>query len=302
VLDWNDVRYFLAVADTGSTLGAGRRLRVSQTTAARRVAALEAALGVVLFERRAAGYRLTEQGDALLPLAREMAARAAGLADAAAASVRDASGTVRLTVPEIYAVTVLAPLLRDLHGAHPRLRIELDTTDELRDLAAGEADVALRVADRPAGAGLVGRRVATDNWSVYCSRAYAAAHGQPRRRSDLEGHPFIGGGEPGIDRHYRAWLDGNGLTHAVTVQHDTTTGILSSVRAGAGLAALPCLVADREPELLRCLPPDPGHERGLWLLTHERLREVPRVRATLDFLADRLSRLPPAQMSATNRP
>src|SRR5688500_13261356 len=185
MLDWNDLRHFLAVARTGSTLAAGRSLRVSQTTAARRVAALEAELGLVLFERRPAGYRLTPAGEALVERAEAVEATASAFADAASTQSREASGTVKLTVDEIYAVTVLAPLLRELHDAHPQIRIDLDTTEEKRDLAAGEADVALRMVDRPTGGGLVGRRLTTDNWTIYCSRDYAEAHGRPRRRREL---------------------------------------------------------------------------------------------------------------------
>jgi len=291
MLDWNDLRYFLAVARTGSTLAAGRSLRVSQTTAARRVTALEAALGLTLFERRSTGYVLTPAGEALMETACAMEAAAGRFADAAAAQGREIGGTVRLTTDEIFAVTILAPMLRDLHERHPAIRIELDTTEEKRDLGAGQADVALRSSKGPTDAGLVGRRVASDNWTIYCSRDYAAAHGCPRRRRELAGHNFIGGGSPGVWQVYRAWLDRNGLTDAVAMQHDSSSGMLSAVRAGFGLAVLPCMVADADPDLIQCLPPDPDNERELWLLTHERLRHTPRIRAVLDFLYERLTRL-----------
>jgi DNA-binding transcriptional LysR family regulator len=291
MLDWNDVRYFLAVARTGSTLAAGRSVRVSQTTAARRVTALEAALGLTLFERRPTGYVLTPAGEELMETACDMERAAGRFADAAAAQGRDIGGTVRLTTDEIFAVTILAPMLRDLHERHPAIRIELDTTEEKRDLGAGQADVALRSSKGPTDAGLVGRRVASDNWTIYCSRDYAAAHGCPRRRKELAGHNFIGGGSPGVWQVYRAWLDRNGLTDAVAMQHDSSSGMLSAVRAGFGLAVLPCMVADSYPDLIQCLPPDPDNERGLWLLTHERLRHTPRIRAVLDFLYERLTRL-----------
>ncbi|HET9427195.1 MAG TPA: LysR family transcriptional regulator [Allosphingosinicella sp.] len=291
MLDWNDLRYFLAVARTGSTLAAGRTLRVSQTTAARRVAALESELGLTLFERRPAGYRLTPAGEALVERAEAMEVAAGAFADAAATQSRDASGTVKLTVDEIYAVTLLAPLLRDLHAVHPNIRIELDTTEEKRDLAAGEADVALRMVDRPTGGGLVGRRLVTDHWTIYCSRDYAAAHGRPRRRRELKGHVFIGGGGPGVWFYYRTWLERNGLADSVAMQHGTSTGLLAAVRSGVGLAVLPSLIADLDPDLVMCLPPEPRQERGLWLLTHERLRHTPRVRVVMDFLAERLTDL-----------
>lgn len=290
VFDWNDLRAFLAVAETGSTLAAGKRLRVSQTTAARRVAALEQALDVTLFERRQAGYVLTPVGEELVGKARAVEAAAVALAESAATKTRELSGTVRLTTQEFFAVTLLAPILRELHDAYPDIRIELDTGEELRDLAAGEAEVALRTCGAPEGGGLVGRRIADDRWAFYCSRAYAEAHGVPHSRKDLRNHPIIGGGGQQIWRIYGAWLKENGLEGAVAMQHGSAMGLLASVRSGIGLAVLPCFVADLDPDLVRCLPPTED-DRGLWLLTHERLRHTPRVRAVLDFLADRLMRM-----------
>ena len=291
VLDWNDLRYFLAVARTGSTLAAGRSLRVSQTTVARRIVALEQALGLVLFERKQSGYALTEAAQALLEKAHAVEAAAESFADGAAAGSRETTGTVRLTTLDIYAVTILPPILRDLYAAYPSIRIELDTTEETRDLAAGAADIALRASNSPTGAGLVGRRIASDPWTIYCSRDYATQHRKPHTAEDLRGHPFIGGGGEGVWRRYGAWLKQQKLEDAVVIHQASPTGLLAAVRAGSGLAVLPCFVADREADLVRCIEPIAGDPAGLWLITHERLRHVPRVRAVMDFLADRLTRL-----------
>jgi DNA-binding transcriptional LysR family regulator len=291
MLDWNDIRAFVAVAEAGSTLAAGRVLRVSQTTAARRVAALEAALGLTLFERRQAGYQLTAAGEDLLDRARAVESAATAFSDAAAAQTREATGTVRLTAIEIYALTMLPPILRDLHLAHPGIRIELDTADAVRDLGAGEADIALRNSKAPKGQGLVGRRIADDPWTLYCSRAYAAGQKQPHTRDDLRGHTFVGGGGPGVWRHYQAWLRKYQLEEAVAMQQDSTTGMLAAVRSGFGMAVLPCFLADHEPDLVRVLPPEAGAQSALWLITHERIRRAPRVRLVIDFLAQRLQRL-----------
>jgi DNA-binding transcriptional LysR family regulator len=286
-IDWDDLRYFLAVARGGSTLAAGRALRVSQTTVARRLAALEEALGLVLFERRQAGYALTPAGEALVPRAESVEAAAASFGEAAGAQSRDATGSVCLTTTEFYAVGLLPPILRDLQEAHPALRIVLDTSDSARDLAAGEADVALRSGHVPSEASLVGRRIGRDPWTVYCSRAYAADHARPRTAADLRQHPIIGGGGDRIWPAYRAWLRRHRLEAAVTIQHSSASGLLAAVRAGAGLAVLPSFVADR----VRCLDPIAGDSFELWLLTHERLRHTPRVRAVMDFLGERLTRL-----------
>lgn len=294
-MDWEDLRHFLAVARGGSTLVAARTLRVSQTTTARRIAALEAALGLALFERRPAGYRLTPTGEALLPHAEAVERAATALAEAADAARRDAGGVVRLTAIPILASTILMPLLGELHDAHPAIRIELDTSDNVRDLAAGEAEVAIRLAIRPSGAGLIARRIADDRWTVYCSRDYAARHGVPHRRADYAGHVFVGGGERAVWDIYRAFLEAEGLEGAVAFHHNSSIGLLAAVRAGTGLAVLPTIVAENAPDLVRCGPPAPPQERGIWLLTHERHRHEPRVRTVLDFLAPRLAALGKAE-------
>jgi DNA-binding transcriptional LysR family regulator len=288
MLDWNDLKYFLAVARGGSTLAAGRELRVSQTTVARRIAALEKALKLALFEKRPAGYALTPAGTELLDHAEQVEAAALGLASAADSRTRDLSGTVRLTAEEIFSVTLFAPLLRELRDLHPEILIDLDSGQALRDLGAGEADIALRSTVGDQAAGLVGRSICVDHWTLYCSRDYAARHGVPNSVQDLKQHTLIGGGGGNLWRHYEAWLRQLGLEDQVAIHHATSTGLLSGVRSGFGIAVLPCIVADAEPDLIRCLPPREDHGRVLWLLTHERIRHAPRVRAVIDFLYERL--------------
>jgi DNA-binding transcriptional LysR family regulator len=290
MLDWNDLRYFLAVARGGSTLAAGRELKVSQTTVARRIAALEAAIGVPLFDRRQSGYTLTSDGEALLPRAAAVADSARAFADAAAAGVRELRGTVRLSTEEIFSVTLLAPLLRELRELHPEILIDLDASVEVRDLASGETDVALRSISSDPPAGVVGRRLCQDNWAFYCSRDYADRNGVPRTIRELRNHQLVGGGGGNLWRAYSAWLDRLGMAEQVAMHQASSTGLLAAVRSGFGIAVLPCLVADDDPELIRCLPPNPEHTRSMWVLTHERVRHSPRVRVVTDFLYERLKR------------
>ena len=288
MLDWNDLRYFLSVADHGSTLAAGRALRISQTTVARRIAALEQAIGLPLFDRRQAGYALTPAGDALLDRARAVEHAASGFGEAAAAQARDVSGTVRLTTEEIFANTLLGPMLRELHELHPGIVIELDTAREIRDLGAGEADIALRSTKSGQQAGVVGRRLCIDDWTLYCSRDYAARHGVPKTVEELKSHALVGGGGGNLWRAYEAWIHELGLDEQVAMHHGTSTGLLSAVRSGFGIAVLPCIVADDDPDLIRCLPPRRGHGRSIWVVTHDRVRHSPRVRTVIDFLYERL--------------
>ena len=288
-LDWNDLRCFLAVARGGSTLAAGRALRVSQTTVARRIAALEEAVKLTLFEKRQAGYALTPEGVELLSHAEAVESAAQGFESAASASTRDLSGNVRVTTEEIFAVTLLTPMLRELRELHPNIRIEVDTSQAVRDLGAGEADIAMRSTTQAEGNGLVGRRICVDDWSLYCSQDYGARHGVPKRRSELKGHALVAGGGGHLARAYDAWIRELGLEDQVAMQQPSSIGLLAAIRSGFGIAVLPCLLGDGEPDLIRCLPPREGHGRVMWLLTHERVRHTPRVRAVIDFLYDKLS-------------
>jgi DNA-binding transcriptional LysR family regulator len=290
MLDWNDLRYFLAVAREGSTLAAGRALRVSQTTVARRIGALEEAIGVPLFEKRQAGYAPTPTGQQLVERAQQVEIAATAFTEAAAAEKRDSSGTVRITTQDIFGVALLAPMLRQLHERHPEIMIELDDSQDFRDLGEGEADIALRSATGELGAGIVGRRLGPDEWTLYCSRDYAAQHGVPRTREQLKKHAFIGGGGPKLWRAYSAWLHDLNLDDRVIMHHASAIGMMSAIRSGLGIAVLPCIVADADPDLIQCVPPKDGHGRTMWLVTHERVRKTPRVRAVIDFLYERLSR------------
>ncbi|QNN68551.1 LysR family transcriptional regulator [Sphingomonas lutea] len=290
MMDWDDLRYFLAVAREGSTLRAGRALRTSQTTVARRIAALEQALGFPLFEKRQAGYALTPAGEELLAKAGAVEQAIDDFAGAASGQARAVRGTVKITTEEIYAITLLTPLLTELHQRFPDIVIELDTSQKVRDLGAGEADVSLRSTAMAQPAGLVGRRLCIDDWALYCSRAYGERHGVPTTIEELRSHSFIGGGGGNLWIHYQAWLQALGLEQQVAMHHATSGGLLSGVRAGFGIAVLPCVVADADPDLIRCMAPRHDHERVLWLFTHERVRHTPRVRTVIDFLYERLSR------------
>ena len=289
-MDWDDLRYFIAVAREGSTLAAGRALRVSQTTVARRIAALEATLGYPLFEKRQAGYALTPAGEGLLDSATRVESSASAFLEAAAAHGRELRGIVRITTDEIFATTLLPPILRDLHDAHPEIHIELDTSPAVRDLGAGEADIALRSSSKAQPAGLVGRALCVDDWTLYCSRDYADRKGVPSSREDLRQHTIIGGGGGNLWRHYKAWIEELGLEEQVAMHQGSSTGLLAGIRSGFGLGVLPCIVGDADPDLIRCFPPREGHGRTCWLLTHDRVRHNPPVRLVIDYLYERLSR------------
>lgn len=286
--DWNDWRHFLAVARAGSPLLAARSLNVSQTTVARRIAALEEALGLQLFERRPAGYALTAAGEGLVAQAEAIEEAAIATEQLARASGREASGTVRITSEDIFVTALLAPHIGDFQELHPAIRLEFDSSPGVRDLGGGDADVALRSTSKEQAAGLAGRALCDDDWTLYCSRAYAERHGVPRSKAELHQHAIIGGGGGHLAQEYGEWIEAAGLNDRVTMEQGSATGLLFAIHTGLGIGVLPAVIADADPDLVQCAPPPP-HRRKLWLLTHERVRHAPAVRAVLDFFYERLS-------------
>ncbi len=284
MFDWNDLRFLLAVADTGSTLAAARALGVNQSTVQRRLAILEARLGQRLVERLPAGYRLTKLGIAVLPQARAVAAAAEGFALAVRDEGRALSGVVRLTCPEPIALRLeRSGFLDRFHAANPGLTVEFVLSDKYIDLAKGEADVALRSGDTDDGA-LVGRKIADSLWAIYASGNYVAKHGAPRRVSELADHPLIGF-EENMTRHRLViWLREVAPQATFAARTSSVLGLISSARAGVGVAVLPMALGDAEPDLLRVLGPVPELTRAWRILAHPDHRHRPRVGAFFDFV------------------
>ncbi|MBW0144737.1 LysR family transcriptional regulator [Sphingomicrobium clamense] len=287
MFDWNDVKYFLAVADEGSTLKAARLLGANQTTVARRVSALEAALGLELFEKRQSGYRLSSAGQDLLEKARATAKAAAAVEAEANAATREVAGVVRLTTNETYAEIVLPPLLAKFRRQYPDVRIEVDHSQTNRDLAKGEADVALRFTKDPKGDALVVRHLFDDAWTCYCSEEYAAEHGRPKTLKQLAGHHFISGGGASIEGIFDAWLEKYAPGVEPDLHYDTLTGMISAARAGLGITFISTMTASHFPDLVQLFPPHPRGYRT-WLITHDRIRRQPHIKAVMTGLGDLL--------------
>lgn len=293
-INYDDLRFLLAVAETGSTLAASRALKVSQSTVSRRIAALEADLVLELFDKRRTGYALTEAGQRLLAPAGAVRDAVDGFANAVAGLGREASGTVRFTTNDVLAEIFLPEILDRLRRGHPGVKLEVDTSNLLRDLAGGEADVALRAASAPTQAGLVGLRLVEDYWSLFCSRGYGERYGVPRTVNELAGHQLIG-----IDVHTRGrpifdWARENFPAEALLLKQNSVPSVFASVRNGLGIGFYSEFVASADDNLLFCFRPPVPPAAEIWVVTHERLRHVPRVRAVMEVLKalvrDRLAR------------
>jgi DNA-binding transcriptional LysR family regulator len=293
MFDWNDLRYFLAVARHDSTLAAGRALGVSQSTVQRRLSELERRIGQALVKRHPTGYRLTEFGRAMVPHAERIQEAVLAFAEKVEAAKRGGHGIVRLTCPEpiVYRITK-SNLLDRFHARHPDLRVEFVMSDKYVDLTKGEADVALRSGDTNDGI-LVGRKVADSLWGVYASRTYVERHGKPERIEDLSKHAIVGFDETMADHRASTWLRNVAPEARVVARNNSVLGLVYAVKAGLGVAALPTALGDSEQDLVRVLGPIPELTRSWRLLAHPEMRRTRPVSAFFDFVVEEIDAFRP---------
>jgi DNA-binding transcriptional LysR family regulator len=282
--DWADVKFFLATARAGSTLAAARQLGVNQTTVARRISALEAALSVRLFDRNREGYRVSQAGTAILEHAGRMADEAEALQRLCAQRSRNLSGVVRVTTSESIANTVLTPLLTEFMELHPHINVEVITGAGRLDLSRGEADVAIRAGRMPTEAGITVRKLADDRWSLFCSRAYAAKYGAPESPEDLNQHVIIGSQGFLTKLDPFIWLATTAPSAAIRMAANTIPNALAAIRAGQGVGPLPCAVRAFEgADLIECFAL-PSFQLGYYLLARTDIRDLPHMKAFTQFI------------------
>jgi DNA-binding transcriptional LysR family regulator len=291
MIEWSDLRFVLAVARTGSALRAAQALRVNQTTVMRRITQLEDTIGTTLFERKQSGYHPTPLGERIAAVAIRIEDEVNALESAISADRRTVAGSVRLTTSEALASHVVAPLLSDFRKQHAGILIELLVDDRRLDLARGDADIALRTGSRPNGAGIVARRLPDVAWSVYCSRSYADEYGAPDSVETLDGHPILDIDGALAGRPAPLFLARAAPSSKVSARSNSLANLVSALKAGLGIAMLPCLIGDAEPGLVRCLPPIKEVESEMWLIVREDVKSAPHVRAFADVLAAEIQRM-----------
>lgn len=287
MFDWNDLKAFLAVARGGSTLAAAKSMGVNQTTVARRIESLEAALSLKLFERGQTGSRLTEAGRDLVPEAERVERAAQRFESRAAGHQRGLAGAIRVTATEILANTMLMPAIAEFRRQHPEVQVDLIVTDRPLDLDAGEADVAIRSGQALGLSDLVARKVGDHDFALYCSREYAARRGMPRPET-LKDHDLIGGELEMADGPGMAWMFRQAAGKAPVTRSNSMSNLLYAIKAGLGVAPMVCQACDLDAELVRCSEPIPEARGSSWVVTRRELKDVPRVRAFLDFIVPHL--------------
>jgi DNA-binding transcriptional LysR family regulator len=274
-IDWDDLRYVLAIARSGGLGAAARSLGVNHSSVYRRLANLEARLGVSLFERQRTGYHLTSRGEMLVDAARRVEVEILSAQTKVLGADLKFSGTVRVSTSELLGFYLLPPLLCEFSVRYPDIEIELSVNNTLADLTRRDADVVVRATDKPPEF-LVGRRISKMASSAYARHDYLQRIGRDRSLQDYE---WLGFDETLEHVPQARWLHNHVPRARIRFRFDLIEALHQCACAGLGVAVLPCFVGDRDPVLERLTPPEMFGEFGVWVLTHPDLRRSARIRA-----------------------
>lgn len=282
--NWDDLRIYLAVAEHGSTKAAAAALGVNATTLGRRVKALEAELGLALFDRDTRGYRLTAEGQDLLSKAEEVAGAVGDFRQFAERLQRLDTGTIRVTAPEIAFDDVLAQIISAFAEEHPGLRFTYVSGDQIVDLESGAADVAFRGVKTPESDRLIGRRLRGHKWTVYAS---ADAKGAPSSPEELYDHPVAvySGNMEALCPHQ--WFLERIDRSKIVAECSTHANMRAVIRSGAAVGLLAVSHAGGLPELTPCFPSRAETYTNFWLLASPAAYRRTAVRRFLQFAATR---------------
>jgi DNA-binding transcriptional LysR family regulator len=293
-IDWDDLRFVLAVADSGSLNRAASTLRVNRTTVLRRINAFERKHGVRLFERLATGYTLTDAGNEILAAARGFENAIVSIERKLAGQDLRAEGLVRVTTTDTLLASVLPAALATFKQEQPGIAIDVTTSNAFANLSKRDADVAIRPAVDPPEF-LMGRRIGSVMFAVYAAATLNGGSDRLIAATALDdtGERWVAPDDTLAGTSVARWMH----TAMPSVRPDIRADSLVSMRelcaAGAGLAALPCYLGDSDARLIRARPPIPEMTTALWVLTHPDLARTARVRLFMDHVSAALGRQRP---------
>lgn len=288
MFDWDDLKYFLAVARHGSTLSAAKALSLSQSTVHRRLDELEKRVGQRLVLRSASGYKLTELGQEMVAYAERVEEAALAFGRRLSEAQIGLSGSVKVTCPEAVGSRLMrSSLIADFHQRFRGLNVEFVMSDKLLDLGKGQADIAIRGTESRDEA-LICRRIADTPWAIYASKAYCLREQPPHAIADIGEHE-IALFDIELGQHLiNQWFRRIAPNARVAARCNSISGLLAAAKSGIGLAALPIAVGAVEENLIQVLGPIPELTTHFYLVTHRDLRDAPRVKAFSGFVDENL--------------
>jgi len=288
-IDWNLIKSFVTVAETGSLSAAARKLSASQPTLGRHIAELEQALGVTLFRRGRRGYALTEAGSTLFERGRAVSEQASAFSLLALGSVEAIEGTVRIAASEVVAAYVLPEMTARLGVEEPGIEVEIVASNQVENLLRRDADIAIRMV-KPAQNELVARKVTDIPLCACAAKSYLERRGRPGAPGDFAGHDLIGFDRS--DEIIRGFAQfGVSVTRgAFRFRTDNQIVLWEAVRAGNGIGFGQEPLVDRDPLVEKVLPGLPLPALPVWLAMHRDVRTSVRIRRVADFLFEELKR------------
>ena len=282
-MDWDNLRFFLELARSGTLMSAARRLSVDHTTVARRIQALERQEGIALFSREADGHRLTEAGRRLLPKVEEMEIAFLEIESTAPGTDDGLSGLVRIGATEGFGTVVLAPYLALFAQQHPKLVIDLLAMSRLVHLSRREADIVISL-ERPVRGPAVVTKLTDYTLRLYASKRYLAEHKTISTREDLEGHTFVSYVDDLLFSKELQYLDELYRPEQFALRSTSIIAQYRAVVAGAGIAVLPAFIAEPDANLECVLPAQANFTRSFWMSMPEETKHYLRIRVVWDFL------------------
>jgi DNA-binding transcriptional LysR family regulator len=276
-MNWDDLRFFLALARKQSVSAAGRELNVKHTTVARRIASLEEQLGSRLFDRTPSGYALTQVGENLLPHAMDIEERVSAADREVLGMDAQLAGSLRLASSYDLLTRLITPKIKRFTDKYPCIEVELVSSAGLVDLGSREADIALRISPKPPEH-LIGREIVPIDHGVYATETYLQQNNQP--------HQLVLWLN---DKVMPEWVIRHFANGKVVVRSNEIMTMVEAVKNHLGLARMPCYIGDAEPSLRRLDLPLTPSKWGVWVLSHKDLRSTARVRACREFLIETVS-------------
>lgn len=288
-MDWNHIRAFHATAVAGSLSAAARQLGLTQPTLSRQVVALEADLGVTLFERRGRRLVLNATGMELLEHIRIMGDAADTLALAASGRTQEIGGRVCISATDTFAAYLLPEIVARIRSEAPQITIAIVASNQISDLHRGEADIAIRHV-RPDRPGLVGRHVRDTEASFFASEDWVARNGLPKAPADLAKAGLMGFDDP----RFADFLGEIGIPldpADLRIVSEAAVTIWEMVKRGMGVAVMLREVAERTPGVVNLVPDMVPIPVPIWLVTHQELQSSPRIRLVEAIVAEELARM-----------
>jgi DNA-binding transcriptional LysR family regulator len=282
-MDWDYFRYFLELARTGRLTSAARRLGVDQATVSRRVQNLEKQLGTTLFSRTSTGMEMTETAHHLMAHVESMEVAAARIAGISPPRADGLAGVVRVGATEGFGASILAPYLGTFASMHPGLTVDLIAVSAIVNISRREADIVISL-ERPKRGPFVVTRLCDYVLHIYTSDAYLTAHPALDCIDDLKHHTLIGYMDDLIFSNQLLFFNELEAPQRFSLRSTSVMAQISATASGAGLAILPAFLADRDPRLRPVLKNEVRLVRTFWMSMPEEVRQLPRMRATWDFI------------------